>query len=155
VRAWSAYIVVLVTLAAACGGAQAPPSPTSTASEPAPSASAAPTPEPLTDAEVLGLTGDSAGPVDESAPAPVIDALAAEVIVRRHFTGNRQLIGIRRVTQTIRTRKTTGWLVALTPAVGQACSLNSGFLPRPIEGQIVNDQDGDPFWIFGCPESLP
>jgi hypothetical protein len=85
----------------------------------------------------------------------VIDSTRAEEIVRSVFRGERALIGIRRVTMTLQNGTFTGWMVALTPVAGRPCSFNAGFLSRPIEGQIVNDQTGEEFWIFGCPESLP
>ena len=134
------------------------PTPAPTQS-PAPTAAAttAPTADdlgPLTTTEISGLTLNSAVPVPDGAPEPAVGADEAEATVRGEFPGTRVTIGVQRVGLSLHGEVRVGWMVALTPAEEQECSFHAGLLPRALEGGIVDDQTGERFWIFGCPESL-
>ena len=157
-------LAVAAMLVAGCGGAiptvgptTLGPTPSGTAASPSASASpVTPSPAPsagdgpLTGAETAGLTGGALVPLPPDAPGPVIDATAAEAIVRARYPGERATIGVERITMKLPAGVRTGWFVALTPADGEPCALHAGLLPRAIEGGIVDDQTSDLFWIFTC-----
>ena len=121
---------------------------------PSPSTAAAPSPwpvgGPLTDVELASITLDGLIAIPSDAPAPAVSAAAAEATVRARFPGARSTIEVRRIALAANGVVHVGWIVALTPATGAACSLHPGLRPRAIEGGIVDDQSGTMFWIMEC-----
>jgi hypothetical protein len=156
--------VVVACILASCNGATptafpATPSPIRSAAVISPSPSAptethGPAPSaaagPLTDAEIAALTGGAQVAIPPDAPAPVIDAAAAEAIARATYGGRRTTIGRVRVAMALPAGLRTGWFVALAPADGESCALHAGLLARAIEGGVVDDQTADMFWVFAC-----
>ncbi len=153
-------VTVIAVLASACSAAPSDSiSVNASASESAstpPSASASATASAnansVTEAEIDGLTGGVRVPIPAAAPSPMTTAVAAEAIVRVTYTGRRTTLGVIRVAMDMPNGAglVTGWFVALTPAEDETCDFHAGLLPRAIEGGVVNDQDGDLFWIFVC-----
>lgn len=151
-RASGLFVACVVVVA--CSGRPDSSTLGSTAAPPSltlgPTAATAPSPGALTDEEVAGLTGGGLVAVPVGAPAPRIDAAAAEATVRAAYPGTRTTLGVRRVALQLSGAIRVGWFVALTPAQGAPCTLHAGLLPRAIEGGIVDDQTGEMFWEFIC-----
>ena len=105
---------------------------------------------PLTDVELNSITWNAWIPIPDDAPAPIVDASAAEVTVRMTYSGPRQTIEVRRIAMRIRDRVQVGWVVALTPRAGVPCVNHPGLQPRAYEGGIVDDQTGDMFCTMTC-----